>query len=664
MATLSARQPIIIRAPDSILNVMGQVSLASIARAGAEVAQARSESAASLAESFAGPSYASIEDGLAATTDGQAFNVNNGDGTFTTYDNIGGEAENGRTLATTAALGAEAGAAIVGTPDADLQTNLNARVAHAESRAAMKALNTDRFKACQLREGGRSGMFELKEGTPPSDPEEGIYIVSNTSGFYWERVWDGVVGKPEWCGAIPNSNVGDIPSDNLTAINACIGLFPETRFAAADYWVDGTILHQVAYRGLRGCHGDGYNTGHGTRILSVEPTEPVIIHGPDEKPESDLTAFMRGVWAEDITFCHVPSTVPPSGGFGHTAVPTIKRQWLMAPRFKRIRAWEPLIGFYSTGLVFAKSEDCKVLRTEAKTGGYDFCWAEYLVGSAPFSGIPGNPSTYESGVSLEANPDLDIEKVALVCGGDFSDIFIDNLECSNVTHGVQFNGSGSKAQRNVHLRNAVIDQCSRTAVVIQGLVSGAVITISGGYFQCKASALAVIHARGSNGRVVITGGAQILGNEAPEGDGTIGVYGQDQAELVIDDSVVISECPRPIAVTGASSGKILASIENHNIGAATQSAISIETTGRWNIAPTISGRTNAFARAIHLIGTANDNISVDPTCIDPDAVSGAANKVVVNAFVSAVQLTSPGYYDPDGTSGTDGAGIHVTGITA
>lgn len=82
-----------------------------------EAEQARDEAvaAAATAESAAGPNYPDTATGLAATTDGEAFAVDNGDGTVTVYLNDGGVAVEQRTLATTDFLSSPNGAESVGT---------------------------------------------------------------------------------------------------------------------------------------------------------------------------------------------------------------------------------------------------------------------------------------------------------------------------------------------------------------------------------------------------------------------------------------------------------------------------------------------------------------------------------------------------------------------
>lgn len=68
----------------------------------AGAAAAASAVSAAVAEAAAGPNYASTALGLAATTNGQAFAVDNGDGTVTVYLNSAGTAVEQRDFATTA----------------------------------------------------------------------------------------------------------------------------------------------------------------------------------------------------------------------------------------------------------------------------------------------------------------------------------------------------------------------------------------------------------------------------------------------------------------------------------------------------------------------------------------------------------------------------------
>lgn len=58
------------------------------------------------------------------------------------------------------------------------------------TRTAMKAINVSQFNCLYLIEEGREGSFVLKAGSPPvADTQEGVYVVSNTAGYYWERIY-------------------------------------------------------------------------------------------------------------------------------------------------------------------------------------------------------------------------------------------------------------------------------------------------------------------------------------------------------------------------------------------------------------------------------------------------------------------------------------------
>jgi hypothetical protein len=82
---------------------------AMVARIEAQASAAQASLSAATAESAAGPTYPDTAAGLAATIDGQAFAVDNGDGTVTVYLNDSGNAVAQRTLATTAALASSTG---------------------------------------------------------------------------------------------------------------------------------------------------------------------------------------------------------------------------------------------------------------------------------------------------------------------------------------------------------------------------------------------------------------------------------------------------------------------------------------------------------------------------------------------------------------------------
>jgi len=629
-------------------------ALASAASAAADAAAAAIS--AGLAEALGGNLYGSTAAGLADTTDGDEFTVDNSDGTATIYLNDGGSAVERRTIIIDPS--ATGSAAHLGT--ATGQT-VQAAIDGVPTRAGLKALVAAAGRRAHLAEGGRAGNFVCRSGSTPTDPLEGIYIASNTSGFYWEREWDGINAKPEWFGAVINSNASGAGAANKAAIEAVIDLCPVVRFARADYWINAKVIADVPYVTVLGHRGDGYNTGTGTRIISTNTSEGVWQFGPTTKP-ADLPNFMRGIFCDGITFQHSAIPGAPTSGNEATAVPTVEVRYVQRAEIIWCNAWEPLIGFKFTGALQTYIRDCKILRTSTAPSGSDFCWAFYADGGAPFTGIPGNPSIYIDHCAVQFSSGLSVPKVAYQFTGDFSDVFVHRCECSAATNAFALSGSGTKAQINMHLNGCVADQCSATALDIQGLAAGACVNVEGGYWQANDTALAVMHLRGGNGTVNITGGCQIVGGQA--GD-MIGVYGQGQQQINIGAGVCILETPRPIVLEGVTGAQLLCSVQNDSVGDGTRSMLDTTASDGVSIAVQVRGKTGAFARGVGLVGTANSRVSIDPTLIDRNVISGgASNLVVADSFGTPAAITAPGYYTGAGASGTSGAGIYVTGITA
>ena len=94
-----------------------------------------------IAESLVDPAHPDTATGLAATTDGQPFAVDNGDGTVTIYLNDGGSAVEQRTLATTAALGSDTGSQLVG-----FKVAATARTETVEEAMIRQGVYVDSFK--------------------------------------------------------------------------------------------------------------------------------------------------------------------------------------------------------------------------------------------------------------------------------------------------------------------------------------------------------------------------------------------------------------------------------------------------------------------------------------------------------------------------------------
>lgn len=83
-----------------------------------------------------------------------------------------------------------------------------------KTRYDLKCLPSSTEGQIFLLEAGRQGTFIQKSGTPPvSDTQEGVFIISNSPGFYWERVYDGFLNVM-WFGAVGDDTIQCAPAFN------------------------------------------------------------------------------------------------------------------------------------------------------------------------------------------------------------------------------------------------------------------------------------------------------------------------------------------------------------------------------------------------------------------------------------------------------------------
>lgn len=514
---------------------------------------------------------------------------------------------------------------------------------------------------------GREGLFICRAGTAPSDPLKGIYVPSNTANFYWERDWDGINGYPEWFGAVSNNAGGSVPSTNLSALQACVSLCPVTNLKAADYWINGTWKIQTQYRTVRGAvTPDGYDTGTGTRVLCTDTTVNVIQVGPDSAPGGGTSAYYRNITVEYLCARWVSALTPPAAGSESSAVKAWLVNYVLNCQINNCAAWEPIIGFYFYGAVYTKVNDCTVFRSATFGGTNDFFRGFWPQG-APAILAGGNPSLYlnRCNVALGNSPSL-VNPTGLYINADFSDIFVDDFETSQVPNGIVVDGTNSSVaggKLDLHLRNCVMDQCNGNGIEINVLNAASMVTITGGYIQVNDTGLTKngiwVHGSVNNGSIIMGGGLQILGTP---GTTNRGIYISQQSNVTVDKTVMVENFYSPVTIDGGSENvTVECIINNPDTGNGTGAAVAINSATRVNVAPSIDGKSNAFAQGVFSVGTGLNKAVINPTLFNTDAISGgSANKVQINS----VQITSPGYYTTAGVSGTSGAGVFVTGITA
>lgn len=418
-----------------------------------------------------------------------------------------------------------------------------------------------------------------------------------------------------------------------------------TELCARDYDVAGRWQVNTPYRSVY-CrvNSDGYLAGNGCRIVSSDLEDDVFLLGTDSDP-GGVNSFLRNVTVEGMNFRHSDFVEAPGPGNEAFAVKVFVAKYVLNCRVKRVSAWEPLIGFWVHACVRSIMEDCKVFRSVEQEGTGDFCYAYWLRGT-PAVLTGGNPSLSLKDCAAEFTADLTVNKIGFLADGSPADLFFSHPEVSAATNGFVgvFDPAGNYSALNLRIDNPVFDQCTGSAIDIQGGNAACAISISDGYLQSKSSASAVVRLRSAAGCVSLGGGLQIACGEAGN---TIGVHIDGQPNVTIDPTVKIIDCPRPIIGQGdgdenaAPGCKIECHINNPHVGNGAQAAVTVAGIKNWRINPSVSGFSEGFAQGVHLFGTDNAGVVVDPTLFNRGAInSGAAHLVLVN---SAVYLTAPGY---------------------
>ncbi len=217
------------------------------------------------------------------------------------------------------------------------------------TRSQLAGLNATSGAVAVLTEEGRAGIFAFeaddRTADVSADPLQGLYVApaNATTGITgaWVRQWNGVQGYPEWFGALPN----DASADNRAAILACYALCPITEFGSRDYYVAGRVNFNLGYRAVLGpFNPDGYDVGHGTRLISTVTSEDVARAGPVAVP-SNTDGFLRNLVISGICFMHVGTRTLPGSGAEKQAVRGLRCEYLIDSTISDNYANEPLVGF-------------------------------------------------------------------------------------------------------------------------------------------------------------------------------------------------------------------------------------------------------------------------------------------------------------------------------
>ncbi|ARM83999.1 hypothetical protein [Marinobacter salarius] len=184
---------------------------------------------------------------------------------------------------------------IIGSSEIEFQLHPNdARVIPVTSRATMKTYDVPVGYQFSLEEGGRSGTFVVKSGTPPSDPQEGIYVGLG-NGNYAERVWEGAA-YVEWFGADPSVDDNTAAYDGATSVLAD-GALIRWSGAGENYTGNFTSESKSFRCDLNGATLTPYGNASAIRMEAVSTTynvvEATLLPGATEFTVSGV-AYMAG----------------------------------------------------------------------------------------------------------------------------------------------------------------------------------------------------------------------------------------------------------------------------------------------------------------------------------------------------------------------------------
>lgn len=509
------------------------------------------------------------------------------------------------------------------------------------SRSLLKAIDTSRQIDAFLCEGDRFGYFRFDTtdhaADVSADTEEGLFIAptadaTGASGA-WVRQWDGISGRPEWFGAIVNSQASEALAANQAALPACHALCPKMQLANADYWHADTLAFDTPYRSIRGHHGDYSGQGNGTRL---------ILTGANAKTK---TQAIFGAWPVPSTQADTPwgldfadfavirddgayPIAPPASGDYQDAVMGVVFGGTTFSRFRHINVGGAQAS-WANGCVRTFIDDCYFQRGRSGDGtnaGNDWFYGLIAGGPSPnYNFIGANASLYINRCEAAGSNDQ-VDPTGLYLVGYISDTFIDHFESAGLKNGIVIDGqslTAASAHQDVCLVHPVLDGCSGVGLAVKNVNDASLINVSDPYIEINANGQA-FYASGAAGQITLNDG-QIIGGGASPTNGIV-LLNSNKVRVA---GTLIRECSQPVYTSGIAQCDIAPTIFNGSISTA---PVYLDgACSRSRIAPVLSGASGIFTAGIVCNGTGTVDSEFNLTPVDPGAISGGApNKLTYN----------------------------------
>lgn len=305
-----------------------------------------------------------------------------------------------------------------------------------------------------LNANGREGLFECRAGAPPAaDPQNGLYVASSTSGFHWARIWDGVIGRPEWFGAVVGDSSSGARTATLNALNAATALLPSVALSSGTYFINGTWRISQSARRITGLGRDK------TVISSNNPTAHIIDCGGIVGSYYAERPYLAGMTLVRTVHATVPLNPDNDSDTAHglhmrmTSNATVREvDTTGAMDGSGNVTGSNLIGTYWANALSALWEDC----FDLMTGQGARCYSFMLDGTKSDGLGPKFPSliVFRGRELRMSNSGSSALSRGMLILGSYTDIQIDRVETSNVHHGLLCIGSGGNAHFNSHWHDA------------------------------------------------------------------------------------------------------------------------------------------------------------------------------------------------------------------
>ena len=373
-------------------------------------------------------------------------------------------------------LAAAGGAATVGTQDAsNAQADLNTRVVRVSTRTTMKALNVMRFGVASLQEAGREGTFSLKTGTAPTDALEGVYVVSDTAGYYWEREWDGIIAKAEWFGAVLN----DSGVDSYAALQACLDVTGKLFLPTGSYYSSaGLLLPDNAVVWGQGALFSGITfstaTGHLMRQQGVS--------GTSYKAGANLADFALGRTPNPTTPGSVSGDISQGHGLSFFMVSN--------PRVRSVYTYNNLVELYVNNVLSPDIHDVRGIRqTGSGSDRWYGCYVDGVTTGGTFGGPSPNPSTTITKPNMVSNASVGT-CYHYYLNGALQDLWMIDPEAAGQggTSSQFFLNINGATAGDVHIVRPIADGYKTNGIYVKGAPVGSSINIVDAWVAPSASA--------------------------------------------------------------------------------------------------------------------------------------------------------------------------------